>query len=228
MNDLNVFIGLDSSHKIAYDVCRFSIISNTNLKINVFPINRYNVPVYNRPIDKTESTDFSFARFFVPYCSDFKGVSIFVDGDFLFLKDIKNLIDLFDDRFAIMCCKHNYIPTQKFKMDGKIQTIFPKKNWSSLMIFNNSHPKLRTLNPDTINCQSGAFLHQFKFLDEDEVGSIPVEWNWLVGWYKESSEFYPKALHFTEGGPWLEQYKNVEYSDVFNTYKTQYEKLSNG
>lgn len=220
----NVFIGLDTDHPIAYDVCKFSIEINARDRVKIRPINKYIVESYKRATDPSESTDFSFARFFTPYCSEFQGVSIFVDGDFLFLKDIYELIDLYDDRYAVMCCKHEYIPTNETKMGGKIQTRFPKKNWSSLMIFNNNHPKIKTLSPDTINGQSGAFLHQFKFLEDADIGSIPIQWNWLVGWYKEPEDGKPRALHFTEGGPWLQSHKDVEYSDVFDTYRYNYER----
>lgn len=223
--NFKVFIGLDSAHPIAYEVCKFSIETNASDRVDIQPINKYTVESYSRATDPTESTDFSFARFLVPHCSEFRGVSIFVDGDFVFLKDIYDLVGLYDDRFAVMCCKHSYNPVNETKMGGKIQTRFPKKNWSSLMIFNNEHPKIKTLSPGTINGQSGAFLHQFKFLEEDDIGSIPIQWNWLVGWYKEPNDGKPLGLHFTEGGPWLPRHKNVEYAEVFNTYRYDYERL---
>ena len=222
-SDVKIFIGLDAAHRIAYDVCKFSIETNTKSSFDIEPINRYNVSEYKRTPDRTEATDFSFARFFVPYISNYVGVSVFMDGDFLFLKDIDDLLKLYDDRFAVMCCKHNYLPTSTTKMNGKIQTVFPKKNWSSLMIFNNHHPKLKTLNPLTINNQSGAFLHQFKYLDEGEIGDIPIQWNWLVGW-NTAADGEPNALHYTEGGPWLPHQKDVGYDSVFYSYKERYER----
>jgi hypothetical protein len=104
-------------------------------------------------------------------------------------------------------------------MGNKKQSIYPRKNWSSLIIFNNEHPKNKTLNPQTINNQSGAFLHRFKWLEDSEIGDIPIEWNWLVGYYKEKGSFIPKALHFTDGGPWLEEYKDCEFSKVWLDYE---------
>ena len=112
----------------------------------------------------------------------------------------------------IQCCKHDYNPTNLQKMDGKPQTSWPRKNWSSLMIFNNEHPKNKTLNPMTINNQSGAFLHRFRWLEDEEIGSLPLQWNWLVDWYKEPDDGKPLALHFTEGGPWLEEYRDCDYA----------------
>jgi lipopolysaccharide biosynthesis glycosyltransferase len=222
-SDVKIFVGLDSEHRIAYDVCKFSIERNTKISFEIQPINRYTVREYARTADETESTDFSFARFFVPYKSKFVGISVFMDGDFLFLKDINGLLELYDDRYAVMCCKHTYAPTSLTKMNGKIQTVFPRKNWSSLMLFNNAHPKIKTLNPLTINNQSGAFLHQFKYLDDDEIGSIPIQWNWLVGW-NNAADGEPNALHYTEGGPWLPNHKDSGYDSSFHTYREEYER----
>lgn len=220
---IKIFIGRDRNAEIAYQVCKLSLTENTTIPLNIHPINKYNIQEYNRKSEAVEATDFSFARFFVPFLSDFTGISIFVDGDFLFLEDVGKLLEHYDDRFAIMCCKHNYVPLNDVKMGGRVQTRFPRKNWSSLMIFNNNHPKLKTLSPDTINGQSGAFLHQFKFLEDNDVGSIPIEWNWLVNWYKEPIDGKPKALHYTEGGPWLPEYKNSIYSNEFHSYERLYE-----
>ena len=87
------------------------------------------------------------------------------------------------------------------------------------MIFNNEHPKNKTLNPLTINNQSGAFLHRFRWLEDDEIGTLPLKWNWLVDWYKESNgDGIPAALHYTEGGPWLNEYKHCDYADVWLNY----------
>lgn len=211
---VKIFVGLDEPNKISYDVCVKSILSkNVKYDLDIIPINYNTVKDYKRKKDPFESTQFAFARFFVPHLSEFTGISIFMDGDFLFLDNIDNLIDLYDDRYAVMCCQHDYKPLNLEKMDGKPQTQWPRKNWSSLMIFNCNHPKNKTLTPMTINNQSGAFLHRFKWLDDCEVGLLPLQWNWLVDWYKEPGDGAPKALHYTEGGPWLDKFKDCEYAD---------------
>ena len=216
----NIFIGLDEPSEISFQKCKTSIFKqNTRYNISIHAINYNTVKEYNRIKDKYESTQFAFARFFTPFISEYNGVSIFCDGDFLFIDSIDNLLDLYDPKFALQCCKHQYKPTNLTKMDGKRQSIYPRKNWSSLMIFNNEHPKNKTLNPETINNQSGAFLHRFKWLEDSEIGDIPIEWNWLVGYYKEKGSFKPKALHFTDGGPWLEEYKDCEFSKVWLDYE---------
>lgn len=213
---ITIFIGLDEPNKISYEKCVKSIQGrNKKYDIQLYPINYNTVKEYSRKKDPYESTQFAFARFFAPYLCNFEGMSIFCDGDFLFLESIDKLIDLYDNKYAVMCCKHDYKPNNDIKMDGKKQTSWPRKNWSSLMIFNNEHPKNKTLNPLTINNQSGAFLHRFKWLEDEEIGSLPLQWNWLVGWYKEPNDGRPLALHYTEGGPWLNNYKDCEYSDLW-------------
>lgn len=216
----NIFIGLDEPSEIAFQKCKTSILKhNTRYNISIHAINYNNVKEYDRIKDKYESTQFAFARFFTPFISEYNGVSIFCDGDFLFIDSIDNLLDLYDPKFALQCCKHEYKPNNLTKMGGKLQSNYPRKNWSSLMIFNNEHPKNKTLNPETINNQSGAFLHRFKWLEDEEIGNIPIEWNWLVGYYKENNNFKPKALHFTDGGPWLEEYKDCEYNKMWVEYE---------
>ncbi len=213
--EYNIHIGLDEPHQQAFDVCRDSILQYPSKHtINTHAINYNTVEKYNRIRDEFESTQFSFARFFVPWESDFTGVSMFVDGDFLFLRPIDQLLDLYDPSYAVMCCPHDYTPVGHEKMDGKIQSIYPRKNWSSLMMFNNEHPDVRKLTPDVVNTQSGKFLHRFEWVS-DEIGYLPVEWNWLVGWYDETPSFHPRALHYTEGGPWLEEFSDCSYSDVW-------------
>jgi len=217
MNDvINVYIGLDEPYEIAYDTCKSSILSNNKkYKLNIKPINYNTVTDYQRDKTENESTQFSFARFWVPYESNFKGISIFLDSDFLFLESIDNLIDLYNPKKAIMCCKHDYKPSNTTKMDGKIQSVYPRKNWSSLIIFNNEHPKNTTLEPWLLNTLTGAYLHRFMWLADRDIGSLPLEWNWLVDWYQEEKDFEPKALHFTEGGPWLKSFKSCSYSDLW-------------
>lgn len=213
---INIYIGLDEPHLETFDVCKYSILEkNKKYNINIQPINYNTVKEYDREKDQYESTQFAFARFFAPYLSGFKGISIFLDGDFLLLESIDKLLDLYNPKYALQCCQHDYIPKESVKMGGKKQAAWPRKNWSSLMIINNEHPKNKTLTPTTINNQSGAFLHRFKWLDDAEIGSLPLQWNWLVNWYTEPDDGYPLAIHYTEGGPWLKEYEDCEYSDLW-------------
>ena len=163
MKRINIFIGYDDAHPDAYNVCRDSILrDNERYDLEIRPINYNTVSDYCRVKDETESTQFSFARFWTSWESSLDGVSIFVDSDFVFLESIDNLIDLYDDRYAVMCCKHeDYTPKDTVKMGGKLQSQYPRKNWSSLIIFNNSHLANDTLRPVLLNTCTGAYLHRF-------------------------------------------------------------------
>ena len=223
LETIKVFIGLDEPYKIVYDVCKYSILKNNKkYNLDIIPINYNTVKDYNRVKDQYESTQFSFARFWTPFESDFKGVSIFLDSDFLFLDSIDSLIDLYDEEKAIMCCKHNYKPTNSKKMDNKVQTVYPRKNWSSLIIFNNSHPKNKILEPFMLNTSTGSYLHRFSWLDDEDIGNLPLQWNWLTDWYSETEDFKPKALHYTEGGPWLDNYKDCKYNKHWDSIKNEF------
>jgi len=219
MSAPNIYVGYDPSQDIAYKVCEQSIYKHSSDSVYVKKINSNTIAGYEREYDPLASTPFTYARFYIPYINNYQGASIFCDGDFLFLEDIQNLWNLFDSKYAVQVVKHDYAPSSTIKMNNKIQTSYPKKNWSSLIIWNNEHPKNKQLDLNVLNCASGSFLHQFKWLDENEIGEIPYAWNWLVGWYKETNQHLsPKALHFTEGGPWLKDPEN-DYDLVWLKYK---------
>ena len=219
-----IYIGYDSRESICYEVCKTSILEHSTANYQIFPIKLQTLlSVYSRTADPLASTEFTYSRFLVPYLNDYKGTALFCDCDFVFLEDVQKLFDLYDNKYAVMVCKHNYQPKNNTKMDGCIQTNYPKKNWSSLILWNCSHPKNKILTPELINTQTGKFLHRFEWLEETDIGSLPINWNWLVGWYKEPLDGTPKALHYTEGGPWFEQYKDCEYADKWLEYKTKFD-----
>jgi len=218
----NIYIGYDSREAICYDVCKKSIQINAKENFCVQPLKVQDLTdIYNREKDPLAATEFAYTRFLVPYLNSYNGVALFCDCDFIFTSNVQELFDLYNDKYAVMVCKHDYTPTNTIKMDGRVQTTYPKKNWSSLMLWNCNHPKNKILTPELINKETGKFLHRFEWLEEEDIGSIPINWNWLVGWYKEPQNGKPKAIHYTEGGPWFEDYKNCEYADVWSNYKNQ-------
>lgn len=216
-----IFIGYDSREVNAYNACVNSVLDNSRANYNLIPLKLNTLRelgIYTRSPDPYSSTEFSFSRFLVPYLCNYNGWAVFCDCDFIFLNDLEELLCFRDDKYAVMCVQHNYTPTATVKMDGKQQLLYPRKNWSSLVLWNCSHPSNKQVTPELVNEQTGQFLHRFSWLEDHEIGSIPLEWNWLVGWYKEPQDGKPKALHFTEGGPWFENYKDCEYSDVYYKY----------
>lgn len=208
---LRVFIGYDPRESIAFSVLAHSIQRRSSKPVSITPIALDNLKdVYTRERNPLQSTDFSFSRFLTPYLSNYEGWSVFMDCDMIVLDDIANLFELADDKYAVMCVKHNHIPKEDIKFLGATQTKYEKKNWSSVMLFNNA--KCRALTPEYVNNASGLELHQFKWLDSDDlIGEIPYKWNHLVGY----SDPYPNAslVHYTIGGPYFKEYRNCEYSD---------------
>lgn len=222
MNNKNVYIGYDTREDVAYQVSKFSILNKSN-GIDVHPLKLNDLrekKLYWRDEDKLGSTEFTFSRFLIPELNKYQGWALFCDCDLLFLDDVNKLFDLADDKYAIMCAQHEYNPKEGTKMDGKAQTIYPRKNWSSVVLWNCGHPANQKINADLVNNPetTGKYLHRFSWLDDKEIGSISHEWNWLVGWYSEPSDGKPKAIHYTEGGPWFENYRHCDYHKEWKSH----------
>ncbi|MEP0510966.1 MAG: glycosyltransferase [Aurantimonas coralicida] len=207
---VQVFIGFDSKEVIAYHVLCQSILVRATVPVVFSPLYLPNLEgVFQRERNALQSTEFSFSRFLVPYLSGFTGWSLFMDCDMLMRADIAELWALRDDRHSVMCVKHDYQPKVETKFLGQTQTKYEKKNWSSVMLFNNA--KCQALTPDYVNTATGLQLHQFKWLDGDEnIGELPAEWNWLVNEYDHNPE--ARNVHFTDGGPYFDEYRNDDYA----------------
>lgn len=227
-----IFIGYDPREDIAYEVCRYSILNRSSIPVEIIPIKQSHLRekgVYWRERGKLESTEFSFTRFLTPYLANYDGWALFIDCDFLYLDDVKKLVDLIDEKYVIMCVQHDYTPKETMKMDGAIQTVYPRKNWSSMVLYNCGHFKNKVLTPEVVNSQTGAYLHRFMWLDDDEIGSVHFVWNFLVGHnmvVENDANTYPKALHYTLGGPWFEAWKNCEFADKWFNELEEYKKAT--
>ena len=226
---MKVFVGYDPREDIAYQVCKNSI-QRRNKNVEVHPLIQKelrNAGVYTRPVDKLASTEFTFTRFLVPELMNFDGWALFIDCDTILTTDIKELFDQADDKYAVMCAQHDYTPKEGTKMDGQKQTVYPRKNWSSVMLFNCGHYKNAKLTKDIVNdaALGGGYFHRFCWLRDDQIGKLSHEWNWLVDWYQEPKDGSPKLLHYTEGGPWFENYRNCSYS---KEWKDELQAMTNG
>ncbi len=207
---IRIFIGYDSRLPVLYNVLQHSIQVRASRPVSIAPVMQSQLrSIYQREQHPLASTEFSFSRFLVPYLSDYEGWSLFIDNDMLVLDDIAKLWDMRDERFSVLCTKHDHHPHEATKFLGKQQTSYKKKNWSSVMLFNNA--RCRALTPDYVNAVSGLDLHQFKWLESDEeIGEIPLRWNHLVGYSEPSSDV--SLVHYTSGGPYFEEYQDCDYA----------------
>lgn len=215
---LRVFIGWDSREPLAFAVCAHSILRRASKPVTIIPMVRGHYEgIYTR--DPNGTTEFSLTRFLVPYLSGYEGISVFMDCDMLVLADIHDLVheatklNQFGgprafDSCAVSVVKHDYQPKMEAKATGQ-QTAYPKKNWSSVMVFNNE--RCKALTPLFVNCAEPAALHRFAWAES--VGDLSLEWNWLVGEYEPNPGAW--ILHYTLGAPCYQQYANCDHADLW-------------
>lgn len=226
MDNNSVYIGFDSvnyGQTLAYEVCKRSIQKyNNNIVIHkLIKKELEEKKIFNRD-DNSGSTEFTYTRFLVPYLNNYKGWCLFCDSDFVWFCDIHELFTQFcNDKYAVLCVKHKYENcNNNIKMNGIIQEWYPRKNWSSLMLFNCSHPSIQNLSIENINNKSSKWLHRMEWCNDNEIGEIDISYNYLVNYY--STHKY-KALHYTDGGPWNFNYRYTQYYNEWITYLTSYE-----
>ncbi|NKX45338.1 glycosyltransferase [Roseicyclus persicicus] len=221
---LKVFVGYDSREDIAWQVCRHSIHRHSSADLEVYPLKLTTLRelgLYTRQADKA-STEFSLTRFLTPYLGAHDGWSIFVDCDFLFTVDVRSVLQNANREKAVYVVQHDYTPANAIKMDGQAQTTYPRKNWSSFILFNNAHPDVKALTPEVVNTASPAHLHRFNWVsDDDLIGALPLEWNFLEGEYPKPDRI-PSAIHYTNGGPWFDDWQNVEFADLWRSERDMY------
>ena len=207
---INVFIGYDARETVAYSVLAHSIHARATQPVSTAPLMLGQLQgVLTRDRHPLQSTDFSFSRFLTPYLSGYAGWSVFMDCDMLMLDDIAKLWAMRDDRYAVMVVKHDHVPKETVKFLGEPQSKYEKKNWSSVMLFNNA--KCKALTPAYVNSASGLELHQFKWLADDGlIGALPNRWNHLVGYDAPRPD--PALVHYTLGGPYFSGYAQCEYA----------------
>lgn len=235
-NNKSVFIGWDSREAVASDVASYSIKKRSSVPVEIQYLKHRDLRkagIFSRPwlvesdtgnwrdlIDnKPFSTEFSHTRFLVPSLMKYKGWGLFMDSDMIFLSDIQKLFSLCDDKYALMCVKHHHKPPpNQIKMDGRTQASYHRKNWSSFILFNSSHPSNRFLTPEKVNFMKGSDLHSFSWLKDHEIGDLPYSYNYISGVSprlpKESGN-RPDVVHYTEGGPWFEECPEVTYGQMW-------------
>ncbi len=204
---IRIFIGYDPVEAGTLYPLIHSIHRNSSMPVSITPVSLKNLRgIFTRERHPLQSNDFSFTRFLVPWMCDYKGYAIFMDCDMILKDDIAKLWAHRDEK-AVRVVKHNHIPPEDTKYLGNVQTKYARKNWSSVILFNNEKCKALTL--DYVHNADGLDLHQFRWLEDEEIGELPRQWNHLVGYDK----FDPQVsnIHYTTGGPYFEEYKNCDY-----------------
>jgi lipopolysaccharide biosynthesis glycosyltransferase len=216
--NVKVFVGYDSREDIAWQVCRNSLLRHSRHQVDVYPIRQTalrEIGLYTRPADAGASTEFSLTRFLTPYLSAQGGWTIFCDCDFLFTGDVRAVFEGLDQSKAVYCVQHDYKPAHAIKMDGKKQATYPRKNWSSFMLFNCDHPDVQALTPDVVNSASPAYLHRLEWVrDPAAIGALALEWNFLEGEYPRPDQT-PQVIHYTNGGPWFDEWQDCDFADLW-------------
>lgn len=211
-----IFIGYDPTQQLSWDVLKHSLETHSSEPLDVRPIDAAKLPDFDRPVDPLASTPFTYTRFLVPWLCGYEGIALFMDSDMLALGDISELFHLPMEGLALRVRQHDYRPTETVKMGGKVQTQYPRKNWSSLMLMNCA--ELTVWSKHAVETQSGAWLHRFEPIPDEKIGDIPVGYNVL-----DHMTGPTKLLHYTSGGPWLAGCEDADHADIWHEAREQYE-----
>lgn len=221
-NVLKVFIGFDPVETVAWHAMAHSILSQASIPLALIPVNLQNLKqIYTRPRDAKQSNEFSISRFLVPYLADFKGLAVFFDCDMMLRCDLAEILQVVNDEpgKAVYVVKHSYEPRDDVKYLNTVQYKYPRKNWSSVVLWDCEHPANRRVDLDYVHKATPLELHRFTWLQDEQIGSLDVRWNWLVGEYDEPPKDV-KNVHWTLGGPYFTEYRNVDFSDEWRAVKT--------
>lgn len=214
---LRIFIGWDSRFPEPAHVLRYSLRKHSSIPLDIKYLDLGELAEkhgFDRRHDPLASTEFTYTRFLVPYLCGYEGKAVFMDNDMLCFSDIKELDELDMQSLALRVVKHDYRPTNTVKMYGCPQTSYPRKNWSSLMIMNCG--MLRIWTKEIVATAGGAFLHRFEDIPDERIGDLPHTWNSL-----DVMDESTALLHYTNGGPWFEQYENHAHADVWFRYRDE-------
>jgi lipopolysaccharide biosynthesis glycosyltransferase len=206
---IKIFVGFDQKEAIAYHTFSQSLIQRSSIPLSITPLADNTLNMYNET-HQDGTNKFTYSRFLIPYLMNFKGFAIFADGDMVCQSDIKKLYDLYDKDYAVQVVKHNYKTKYKDKYLGQKNENYPRKNWSSLIIWNCSHPKNKILTPKLISEKNGSFLHRFSWLDDNDIGELDKSWNWLAMEYPEKNDV--DIIHYTLGTPCFKDYETTSLS----------------
>ena len=219
-----IFAGYDPRESIAFHVFNQSILETATVPVYIAPL--YAPMLRNFDGQQDGTNGFIYSRFLVPSLMGFEGWALYCDSDMLFREDIAKLWELRDDKYAVMVVKHDYQTRHKLKAIGTAlesrNDDYPRKNWSSLVLWNCGHPRNRIVTREFASSAGGKVLHRFEWLQDDDIGEIPGTWNHLCGEYPYDGN--AKLVHFTLGIPGFDFYRKCDYSDEWHKTKVQVER----
>jgi lipopolysaccharide biosynthesis glycosyltransferase len=219
---IKLMIGFDQSEAIAFHVFCQSIIEKSSSPVYFIPMADNTLNKY-RETHQDGSNKFIYSRFLTPFLSEFSGWAIFADGDMVCNADITELWNLRDPTKAVQVVKHNYKTKKQVKYLGNKNEDYPRKNWSSLVLWNCEHPANKILTPEFIQNKPGSFLHRFSWLGDDQIGELPIEWNWLAIEYPDNPK--AKIIHYTLGTPC---FKDFSRSSMAEKWHLAYKNTNSG
>lgn len=207
---VRMFVGFDQREAVAFHTFSQSVLERTTTPVSLAPLVLAALEGY-RETHTDGSNAFIYSRFLTPFLAGFNGWAIFADGDMICRADIKELWDLQDDRYAVMVVKHDYQTRASQKYLGNKNENYPRKNWSSVILWNCGHEKNQQLTPEFVMGKDGKFLHRFSWLEDAEIGELSREWNWLATEYPDNYE--AKLVHYTLGTPCFKDYEASDMAD---------------
>ncbi len=214
---IRLVVGFDPREAVAYHTFCQSVLEKASVPVSFLPLAVNSLAGYQEThVDG--SNQFIYSRFLTPYLCGFEGWAIFADGDMVCRADIRELWDLRDPSKAVQVVQHDYQTRQNVKYLGNRNENYPRKNWSSVILWNCGHPAHRILTPERVRDSTGAFLHRFSWLQDDQVGALPAEWNWLAIEYPDNPQ--AKLVHYTLGTPCFSDYAKTEMAEDWHaTYR---------
>ena len=210
---IRLFIGYDLREPVVYHVCVNSIVRHASHPVAVTPLALKNLGGYVER-HRDGSNQFTYSRFLVPQLMDWSGWALYIDGDMLLRTDIAELWNLRDETKAALCVHHDYKTRLREKYLGAKNQDYPRKNWSSVMLWNCSHPANRALSLEFVQAATGAQLHRFTWLSDELIGELPVEWNWLADELGPNPE--AKLLHWTLGAPCFKEFADAPMAEEWH------------
>ena len=224
---MKVYIGYDEREHRAADVCARTLLRVTGGEIEpeflcVPKLQAQGLLTrvrderggqdYDLVSNEFTSTRFNISRFLTPILCQ-QGYALFVDCDTIFLRDPRSMLIEVHARHAVSVVMHLQESKDQWKMLNQRQTNYPRKNWSSVMLFNCDHAANRRLSLRDVNERIRHDLHQFYWLADAEIGLLQPRWNWLVNVSPKPANL--GIAHFTLGGPFTEGWHGAEHDDLW-------------